>query len=318
MDRVSARREVCPALTRLPLAPGVYRFRDAADGVLYLGRAVSLRRRVVSYWGALRGRAHLAPMVARIARVEAVVCDSAHEAAWLERNLLQEWLPPWNRSPSGGQEAEVWIRLSESARAPGVRVVHEPTPSARPAAPVRHFGPYLGGRKVRLAVSGMCRVLPLGYAGSDPSGARGEMARVLGVSAADRAALAATAAAVLDRDLAAVASLRGQPCARRDAAASALGFEFAARLHAEIEALDWITGEQRVTRPSSASFDACGWADGTLVRFTVRGGRLTGWTQRACDEATARRHLDGTPGEWARFARHNAELAARLAARLAD
>ncbi len=40
-------------------------------------------------------------MVARIASVEAVVCDSAHEAAWLERNLLQERLPPWNRSPSG-------------------------------------------------------------------------------------------------------------------------------------------------------------------------------------------------------------------------
>lgn len=296
-----------PRITRLPLAPGVYRFRDANGDVLYLGRAVSLRRRVVSYWGDLRGRAHLSPMVARIASVEAVVCDSAHEAAWLERNLLQEWLPPWNRSPSGGQEVEVWIRLSDSARAPGVRVVHEPTRQGR------HFGPYLGGRKVRLAVSGMCRVLPLGYSGSEPSGARGEIARALGVSAADRAALAQTAAAVLDRDPATVASLRGQLCARRDAAASALGFEFAARLHQEIEALDWITCEQKVTRPSPASFDACGWAGGTLVRFTVRGGRLTGWTQRACSEPSALAALRETPGEWVEFARRNAELAARLA-----
>jgi excinuclease ABC subunit C len=37
----------------LPSAPGVYRFRDAAGRVLYLGRAVSLRRRVTSYWGSL-------------------------------------------------------------------------------------------------------------------------------------------------------------------------------------------------------------------------------------------------------------------------
>ncbi len=74
---------------RLPAAPGVYRFRDAAGRVLYLGRAASLRRRVVSYWGDLGARAHLSPMVARIAGLEAVVCDSAHEAAWLERNLLQ-------------------------------------------------------------------------------------------------------------------------------------------------------------------------------------------------------------------------------------
>jgi excinuclease ABC subunit C len=312
---VSARRAPCPRppeITRLPLAPGVYQFRDAAGDVLYLGRAVSLRRRVVSYWGDLRGRAHLSPMVARIASVEAVVCDSAHEAAWLERNLLQERLPPWNRSPSGGQEVEVWIRLSESARAPGVRVVHEPTPPGRPTR-ARHFGPYLGGRKVRLAVSGLCRVLPLAYAGSEPVGARGEIARVLGVSAADRAALARAAAAVLDRDPDAVTSLRGQLCARRDAAAGALAFEFAARLQEEIEALDWISGEQKVTRPSSASFDAYGWADGTLVRFTVRGGRLTGWTRRACDETSARRHLGETPGEWTAFAQRNAELAARLA-----
>ena len=145
---------------RFPHAAGVYRFRDAAGKVLYLGRAVSLRRRVVSYWGDLGDRAHLAVMVGRIARVEAVVCDSAHEAAWLERNLLERRLPPWNRSPRGGQEPEVWIRLSESARTPGVTVVHQPAPGD----PARHFGPYLGGQKVRDAVSGLGRVLPLGYA----------------------------------------------------------------------------------------------------------------------------------------------------------
>jgi len=88
----------------LPQAPGVYRFRDLAGRVLYIGRAVSLRRRVLSYWGDLGDRAHLAPMVARIARVEAVTCDSAHEAAWLERNLLEHRRPPWNRT-LGGQEA---------------------------------------------------------------------------------------------------------------------------------------------------------------------------------------------------------------------
>jgi hypothetical protein len=37
----------------LPAAPGVYRFSDAAGRVLYLGRAVSLGRRVASYWGDL-------------------------------------------------------------------------------------------------------------------------------------------------------------------------------------------------------------------------------------------------------------------------
>src|ERR1700735_5076464 len=44
----------------LPGEPGVYRFRDQRDRVLYLGRAVNLRRRVASYWGDLGSRGHLA------------------------------------------------------------------------------------------------------------------------------------------------------------------------------------------------------------------------------------------------------------------
>jgi excinuclease ABC subunit C len=294
----------------LPAAPGVYRFSDAAGRVLYLGRAVSLGRRVASYWGDLGGRGHLAPMVARIAHLEAIVCDSAHEAAWLERNLLQASLPPWNRAASGGQEKEVWIRLSESARAPGVAVVHRPSPSPG----VRHFGPYLGGLQVRRAVSGLARALPLAYAGYAPSGARREMARVLGVSAAERDGLAQALAAVLDRDPAAVASVRECLSARREAAAAGLAFEFAARLQEEIEALAWVTAEQKVARATPDDFDVCGWADGLLMRFTVRGGRLSGWSQHPCAAATAWRRLRATPPDWAEFARRNAELAARLAA----
>jgi excinuclease UvrABC nuclease subunit len=226
------------AAASLPLAPGVYRFRDQAGRVLYIGRAVSLRRRVQSYWRDLGDRAHLAPMVARIARVEAVPCDSAHEAAWLERNLLGRRLPPWNRTP-GGQEAEVWIRLSDSPRAPGLTVVRRSAPG--------DFGPYLGGLKVRDAVSG-------------------------------------------------------------------LAFEFAAKLQAELEAVDWITAEQKVAgdRRDQADTDVYGWACGVLVGFEIRGGRMSGWRQRPCPPAAARRYLEQSAPGWAPFALRAAELAARL------
>ena len=292
----------------LPVASGVYRFRDAAGRVLYLGRATSLRGRVASYWGDLGGRAHLGRMVARVARVEAVACDSVHEAAWLERNLLQASKPPWNRAPSGGQEVEVWIRLSDDPRAPGLAVVREQNENDR------HFGPYLGGRQVRLAVSGLCRVLPVNYAGSELTGTRQDMARVRGVREGDRATLANTAAAVLGRDPAAVASLKASLIERRDAASAVLAFELAAKLQQEIEALDWVTAEQKVTRREQADYDVYGWSDGALVRFEVRSGRLSGWSHRACGPATARRHLEQTPPEWVPFARRNAELAARLTA----
>jgi len=299
---------------RLPLGPGVYRFRDATGGVLYLGRSVSLRRRVASYWGDLGDRGHLAAMVARIARVEAVPCDSAHEAAWLERNLLERRKPPWNRSPSGGQESEVWIRLSESAPAPSVMVVHRRRTGDR----ARHFGPYLGGQKARDAVSGLGRILPLRYAVDRRSGSERELARARGASPGVRADLARAMTAVLDRDPAAVAALRAELVRRRDLAAGRLAFEFAGRLQGELEGLDWITAEQKVTQAEPSDFDVAGWADGVLVCFAIRGGRLCGWSQRACGAAAARRHLAETPGPgprapaWADFARRSAELAARL------
>jgi excinuclease ABC subunit C len=300
------------AAGRLPLGPGVYRFRDAAGRVLYLGRAVSLRRRVTSYWGDLGDRGYLAAMVARIARVEAVPCDSAHEAAWLERNLLERRMPPWNRSPSGGQEAEVWIRLGESAQASGLTVTRQ----SRAGDRARYFGPYLGGRNARDAVSGLVRVLPLGYRGDRAAGTEREMARVRGACLVGRADLVRTVTAVLDRDPAAVAALRAELTRRRDAAVASLAFEFAGRVQAEIKALDWITAEQKATVAEQCDLDVYGWAGGVLVRFEVRGGRLSGWSQRACGAPAARRHLaashqDGSPA-WTAFAARTAELAARL------
>jgi excinuclease ABC subunit C len=294
-------------VARLPLGPGVYRFLDPAGRVLYVGRAVCLRRRVASYWGDLGDRPHLTAMVARIAGVEAVPCDSAHEAAWLERNLLQRRKPPWNRSPSGGQESEVWIRLSSGERAPGLTVIRRP----RAGEEARCFGPYLGGQKARDAVSGLDRVLPLGHAGDRAAGTERELARARGASPGARADLARTVTAVLDRDPAAVAALRAELARRRDAAAAALAFEFAGRVQAELEALDWITAEQKVTQAQPADFDVHGWAGGVLVRFEVRGGRLTGWTQCPCAAVAARRQP--APGAWADFARRAAELAALLA-----
>jgi excinuclease ABC subunit C len=294
----------------LPLTPGVYRFRDATGRPLYLGRATSLRSRVASYWGDLGGRAHLRAMMTRVARVEAVACDSVHEAAWLERNLLLASKPPWNRAPAGGQEVEVWIRLRDDPRAPGVAVVHERNEDEKD----RHFGPYLGGRQVRLAVSGLGRVFPLNYAGSELTGTRHALAGIRGVTGGDGAALAANIAAVLGRDPAAVTSLKASLVERRDAASAILAFELAAKLQQEIEAVDWVTAEQKVTRPERADHDVHGWSDGTLVSFAVREGRLAGWTRRACGEATARRHLERTPPEWTPFAQRNAELAARIQA----
>jgi excinuclease ABC subunit C len=287
----------------------VYRFRDDAGRVLYIGRAGSLRRRVGSYWRDLGDRPHLARMVAQIGRVEAVSCASEHEAAWLERNLLERSIPRWNRT-AGGQEAEVYIRLSASPRSPGLSVVHEP---GSPGAGAEHFGPYLGGARVRLAAAGLHRVFPLAYAADAPAGSMAAMAAERGVRGADRSGLVSQIVAVLDRGPAAVADARARLVARRDAAAAAEAFEVAGRVQAELAALDWVTCPLRTATLGGEDAEVAGWADGVLVRFEIAAGRMCGWRQYQRTRAQADRWLARTPSQWREFAAENAALASSLA-----
>jgi len=296
------------AVAQLPNAPGVYRFLDARRHVLYIGRATRLRSRVGSYWTNLGDRPGLRRMVARIAHVEALMCASEHEAAWLERNLLTYSLPRWNRT--SGTEVPVFIRLDDRRSAPGLAVVHEVLDPAR----ARHFGPYLGGHKVRLAVSGLRRVLPLAYAGAAIGGFGRDMARIRGVDPEDRLALVDAITSVLDRDPAAVAGVRAELVRQRDRAADRLAFELAAEVHAEIEALEWVIAEQKVANALSGplDYDVHAWAGGVLVQFEVRGGYLCSWRTRSCSKAAAQSLVAASPRAWSEFARRNAEIAARL------
>jgi excinuclease ABC subunit C len=298
------------AIARLPGSPGVYRFRDARDRVLYVGRATALRSRVASYWSDLGGRGHLRPMVARIARIEAVGCDSVHEAAWLERNLLETALPPWNRTP-GGQESAVYIRLDAGPANPGLSVVYK----AEPADQVRYFGPYLGGLKVRQAVTALHRILPLPYAGTRLASAERDLARVRGVAGDDRTALIGSVSAILERQPAAVSWARRQLEQLRDHAAATLAYEFAARVRDEIDALAWVNCPQRITTMDATSLTIAGWSGGMLVRFLIHGGRLCHWSQRPSSRSSAAPALAATPAAWRDFTQRNAQLAASLAQR---
>jgi excinuclease ABC subunit C len=302
------------AAAALPRSPGVYRFRDARGRALYAGRAASLRSRVASYWGDLGDRPHLTAMVARVTSIEAVVCDSEHEAAWLERNLLEHELPPYNRT-AGGQEAAVCIAVACSPRAPGLKVVHAdglPADCGPDRPGVRYFGPYLGGARVRLAAAGLHRVYPLRYAGDGQADAAADMASSRGVGPAHRAGLLQAVTAVLDRDPMAVAELRAQLTGRRDAAAAAERYEQAERIQAELAAIDWVVCPQRAAVFEPVSARVAGWADGMLVRFEISGGRLGGWQQLPATQPQAERWLAETPPPWRDFAQRNAALAARL------
>jgi excinuclease ABC subunit C len=291
---------------RLPAEPGVYRFRDELGRVLYSGRATSLRSRVGSYFTDVRDRPHLLRMVTRIRRVEALVCASVHEACWLERNLHTRSLPRWNRA-AAGQEVPHYVRVDLSQTTPSVTAVHRPD-----AQGGLLFGPFLGGWKVRTALSGLHRVLPLSYAGTRMASSEQDLADLRQVSPADHDRLLHEVTAVLGGDQEAIARTSALLVVLRDEASQGQRYEQARRIQDEVACLDWITAEQRVASMDPVDASAAGWCDGLLLRLEIRHGLLDGWRQLACTRATAERHLAATPSAWTAFATINAELAARL------
>jgi len=81
----------------LPEAPGVYLFRDAGGTVLYVGKAVSLRSRVRSYFlESSWVNAKTGSLAREIADLETILVANAREALALENNLIKQYRPKFN------------------------------------------------------------------------------------------------------------------------------------------------------------------------------------------------------------------------------
>jgi len=138
----------------LSVAPGVYRMYAADGGVLYVGKARELRKRVANYFSATPKPARTMAMLAQVARMEVTVTRSEAEALLLENQLIKSLQPRYN------------VLLRDDKSYPYVLLTQEAWPrlamhrGAR-AIPGRYFGPYPGVGPVRETLNLMHRLFRL-------------------------------------------------------------------------------------------------------------------------------------------------------------
>jgi excinuclease ABC subunit C len=141
----------------LPDEPGIYIFRDAQGRVLYVGKAKSLRKRVMSYFrkaGPGSDNIRIARMVKRVHDLEFVITGSETEALLLESNFIKHHRPPYNISLRD-DKSYPYVAVTLNEEFPRVIVTRKPH---RPG--VAYFGPFTNAGKVRETLDLLGKTLP--------------------------------------------------------------------------------------------------------------------------------------------------------------
>ena len=142
-------------LAQLPDSPGVYMMIGEDGRILYIGKAVSLRSRVRSYFQDSAAHAYRTiKMVERVADVRTIVVSNEIESLILEANLIKRHQPPFN------------VRLRDDKRFPYLKVTNEAFPRVVFTRIVkddgaRYFGPYTNAAGIRELIDLVRIVFPL-------------------------------------------------------------------------------------------------------------------------------------------------------------
>jgi excinuclease ABC subunit C len=154
----------------LPPLPGVYRFFDSQGAVLYVGKAINLKKRVTSYFRNLHGGTRIGHMVGRISSMQTTVVRSEAEALLLENNLIKTLAPRYNilfrddksypylklSGPGAGDKP-----LRSKVPPPSAQAAQSPAASGYPRVSYyrgsvekrhRYFGPYPSAWAVKEAI----------------------------------------------------------------------------------------------------------------------------------------------------------------------
>ncbi|MDE0121277.1 MAG: excinuclease ABC subunit UvrC [bacterium] len=143
-----------PPSVEIPDAPGAYLFRDAHGRVIYVGKAKSLRKRVVSYFGR-ELHARTSAMVESAADVDWIVASSEVEAIMLEYSLIKQHRPRFNIRLRD-DKSYPYLAITRSDRWPRAHVMR-----GRRRKGTAYFGPYAHTYAIRKTLDLVLRTFPV-------------------------------------------------------------------------------------------------------------------------------------------------------------
>ncbi len=270
------------ALETMPLAPGVYRMLDAKGDALYVGKARSLKKRVVSYTQLARLPERLRRMVSETMSMEIVTTHTEAEALLLEANLIKRLKPRYN-IVLRDDKSYPWLMLTEDHDYPQI-AKHRGARTRKGS----YYGPFASAWAVNQTVTAMQRVFLLRSCADTVFNTRNrpcllhQIRRcsapcVERISKPDYAALVDQAKTFLSGKGGAV---QQSLAAEMEAAAETLEFERAAAIRDRIRALTHVQGTD-IINPASltdadviAAYQIAGQS--CIQVFFFRGGRNNG------------------------------------------
>ena len=123
-------------LKKLPKKPGVYIMHDKNDKIIYVGKAINLKRRVTSYFRKTNKTQRILNMVALIDHFEYIVCDNEAEALILECNLIKKNMPKFNVLLKD-DKTYPYIKINVKADFPDIYITRKILNDG-----AKYFGPY--------------------------------------------------------------------------------------------------------------------------------------------------------------------------------
>jgi len=138
-----------------PKEPGVYLMKDQDGGIIYVGKAGNLRKRVRSYTSGTDSRPMVPFLVSRIHEVDFIVTKTEKEALILENSLIKEHRPRYNVN-FRDDKTYYNIRVNITDQFPRFQLVRRPKQDG-----ARYFGPYPSSHSAKETLRFLQRIFPL-------------------------------------------------------------------------------------------------------------------------------------------------------------